>query len=539
MSASLIGAMSASLIGTRAVAACLLVAHAGLALDLLPMAGQDGVRSCALNVAATERDFEPQVFWRYFPSILYLTGTSDTALTLLSATGCIAAMAAAFAPSRYWILRAAGLAISNVALASFGICESLWINTPWDCMLIEASGVEVLASLPLPGDLGVELTGWLRRWLLFRVLVGFAKHRFISISECTLSWIWGGWWPHVACEHISWVCPMPGSLEGAIDLRNFLLLLPMTHRLGWLATALVPLPAFRVAHCFYVAVEVLAPPCFLLPDCLARRAAAWCTVLLMLGIIAGANFGFFNAVTIALCLPLTRSTASDAVRSDGGGAPPSTMLFKTPMTGGQRRLGRLRRRAKCWCILRVACWALAGFYTALSLVFILPSEWASPAVFWWGGADGTLGTAPATHARAWEPHAWESHACTHAHTRVCTRAHTHVCTHVHLRTPSHARTLGFVACFRSLVSQGSACLLPAPSTYATAPPIRIPLFTLPPSCSYHPHPIHTTSIHGAHTCLQASGWPRSAVWPPAGGSSTRTASFRPRTAADPTRTSAS
>ena len=411
-----------ALAGSRAVAACLLVAHAGLLLDLLPMAGQDGIRSCALNVAAAERDFEPQILASYFPSVLYLTGASDAALSLLSTTGCIAAAAAIFAPSRHLILRAAGLAISNVVLASFGICESLWINTPWDCMLIEASGVEVLASLPLPGGLGAELAGWLRRWLLFRVLVGFAKHRFLSIAECTLSWSWGGWWPLVACEDVSWVCPVPGSLEGAIDLRNFLLLLPMTHRLGWLAAALVPLPAFRVAHCFYVAVEVLAPPCFLLPECLARRVAAWSTVLLMLGIIAGANFGFFNAVTIALCLPLTRSAASDfAVRTgrDGAcGAPPTAVPPSASIKGGQRRTGRLRPRSGCWLILRVACWALAASYTALSLVFILPSEWASPAVFWWGGVDAMLGEArPLTQT--------SKPASTQTRTRARSPVHTH------------------------------------------------------------------------------------------------------------------
>merc|ERR1712185_267388 len=66
----------------RGVALCLGIAHGGLLLrdEIISLAGARGVRSCARNVAAATRDFAPRVRWLYFPSSLYVTGASDSAL---------------------------------------------------------------------------------------------------------------------------------------------------------------------------------------------------------------------------------------------------------------------------------------------------------------------------------------------------------------------------------------------------------------------------------------------------------------------------
>ena len=64
----------------------------------------------------------------------------------------------------------------------------------------------------------------------------------------------------------------------------------------------MPSPLLRGAHAFYWATEVFAPLGFLLAGPRAgaargrerARAAARATVLLMCGIVAGGNFGWFN-----------------------------------------------------------------------------------------------------------------------------------------------------------------------------------------------------------------------------------------------------
>ena len=75
----------------------------------------------------------------------------------------------------------------------------------------------------------------------------------------------------------------------------------------------MPSPLLRGGHAFYWATEVFAPLGFLLagPRAAAARgretfarAAARATVLLMCGIVAGGNFGWFNLLTAVLCAPL-------------------------------------------------------------------------------------------------------------------------------------------------------------------------------------------------------------------------------------------
>ena len=229
---------------SRLVAAIFTVAILSLLEEMSLLAGSNGVRPCRMNVDAAQRDFSPTTLWLFFPSSLHISGASDAALQGTAWVGLIASLLAALLPRRMWALRSFGFLAAHAAFGSFGLCDALIIGTPWDCMLLEAAPIEALAAYAhgkRSRSLARDASGWLRRWLLIRVLVGFAKVRFLDTTHT---------WPY-----ISWLHAWPGSLDGAYNLRNFMLMVPMTQRLGYFMAATLPDAVFRLGHCFYVAVE--------------------------------------------------------------------------------------------------------------------------------------------------------------------------------------------------------------------------------------------------------------------------------------------
>ena len=157
--------------------------------------------------------------WLYFPSSLYVTGAG-----LGAAPTVVAGIAGAALPRRAappGAARAAGFLFSYAALGSLGnVCDALWINTPWDCFVLEA-GVPArsrprrrrAATAAAAGAARAGARSGLRRWLLFRVVGGFAKLRFLG----------GG---RLGVGHA------PGTAAAAEGLRKFFVILPMVHRLG-------------------------------------------------------------------------------------------------------------------------------------------------------------------------------------------------------------------------------------------------------------------------------------------------------------------
>lgn len=340
----------------RGVALCLAIAHGGLLWrdEVVALAGQGGVRPCVRNADAALRDLPPFTRWLYFPSLLYFTGASDSALRTLAVAGLLGALIAMLLMPSARLARAAGFGLGFVMLASMGnLCDGLWIATPWDCFLLEASSLGVLAALATgSGDetsakrraLLRRAVAWLRRWLLFRVVGGFAKVRFAAGGRLGYS-------------------DAPGSVAAAASLREFFTILPMTHRGGWLAAWYASTPLMRLAHAFYWLVEVFAPLAFILPPSRGTgiasaltRAGARATIVLMVGIVAGGNFGWFNLLTAVMCLPLCVTSGDDC---DGSS------------TSSRAAIG---------------IGAAAGVYTTLSMLLFLPAEWASPALLYWEGA---------------------------------------------------------------------------------------------------------------------------------------------------------
>ena len=121
----------------------------------------------------------------------------------------------------------------------------------------------------------------------------------------------------------------------------------------------------------------------LLPPCRLRQAAALCTVLLMVGITVAANFGWFNLLTAALCLPLLPSVQPP--ERDGAATTP----ISCPPQGG---VSVTRRRVQ-----RVVLRLLLAWHAVCTFVLLLPSERISPQILWWEPLD-RLATANASPA---------------------------------------------------------------------------------------------------------------------------------------------
>jgi hypothetical protein len=114
---------------------------------------------------------------------------------------------------------------------------------------------------------------WSVRWLVWRLLVGFAKLKF---SEPSHYW------------------------SDRLYLKHFLMFLPMPTYVGWFMFKLPNwVPVVEVVFMFVA--EVVAP-CMLFFTGWPRAVGALLIIALMVGIQVTGNFGFFNLLTAVLCL---------------------------------------------------------------------------------------------------------------------------------------------------------------------------------------------------------------------------------------------
>ena len=164
---------------------------------------------------------------------------------------------------------------------------------PWDSLLLEAGALAMLLPVPphllprgLAGNLDFSLdalphpwVGFAFRLLLARVMLGFGKKKFVGTNS----------------KHSCYI-------------KNFLVAQPLPSPVGCIACHL-PLPLFQFALLGMLLIECVAP-LFLLPCGAARAASAWLIAALMVGIQVGGNFGYFNLLTIALCLGCLDTSSS-------------------------------------------------------------------------------------------------------------------------------------------------------------------------------------------------------------------------------------
>ncbi len=260
--------------------------------------GRDGGLPVGLRLRRIERDFPSVRRFYYFPTLLWLND-SDAMLRALAVVGLGAGVLTIYGgPFGY-----AGLVGCYVCYLSLDMPVGLIF--PWDSLLFESTVLALFlphiralpnleaVSAPAPA------LAWAYRILLFRLMFGFGKQKFVGSRNKDLSY-----------------------------LKGFLVAQPLPSPLGWYAQKL-PTALLRPAVLFMFFAEIPAPFFALFPGWPSLVCAA-ATAFLMIGIQAMGSFGYFSLLTIVDCLPLLDNVTPRALHVSemfSSGAPIFTNAF--------------------------------------------------------------------------------------------------------------------------------------------------------------------------------------------------------------------
>jgi predicted DCC family thiol-disulfide oxidoreductase YuxK len=210
------------------------------------------------------------------PTVFLLTGASDRMLH----TVCGAGVAAS-------VLLIVNAIPALAAIAAWGLYLSLYsvgrtfLSFQWDILLLETGFLAILLApwqilphfvdrKPVP-----RIVVWLLRWLLFRLMFLSGAVKLLSGDPV--------WKNLTALTYHYWTQPLPSWTS-------------------WYA-ALLPLWVQKASCAVMFVIELAVPFLVFLPR-RPRLLAFGSFVLLQVMIMATGNYGFFNLLTLVLCIPL-------------------------------------------------------------------------------------------------------------------------------------------------------------------------------------------------------------------------------------------
>jgi hypothetical protein len=240
--------------------------------------GEQGILPVAELLPRAYASLGTQALW-YLPTLLWIDA-SDQALHLLCAAGTAAALLAVVG-----VAPAISLGACWIGYLSVFVSGQVFLSYQWDILLLEAGVLAVLwaplawrpslAWTPAPS----RAVTWLLRWLVFRLMWSSGLVKVLSGDPT--------WRDLTALQFHYQTQPLPTWTS-------------------WFAHHLPP--ALHTAEAlFLLAVELILPLAVFGPRRLRAVAAAG-FALLLLGIAATGNYGFFHLLTLVLCLPLLDDT---------------------------------------------------------------------------------------------------------------------------------------------------------------------------------------------------------------------------------------
>lgn len=254
----------------RAIGLIFLIVYGSLWFQILPLLGNRGISPVGLQLRRLREDLPVFSRLRLNPSLLWIAH-GDVALRVYIAAGMLGALAMIVGgPIGWW-----------GALCCWAIWLSLHFSLrlvyPWDTVLLEAGFLSLFvpASALLPQltatALPHPLLPFIFHLLLFRLLLGFGKMKFIGIHR--------GDWNYT---------------------RYFLISMPLCTPLGWRFSRL-PNLFHKLTLAGIAFVELVCPVLVLIPG--PTRLIGGAGILAqMIGIQLTGNFGYFNWLTAALCI---------------------------------------------------------------------------------------------------------------------------------------------------------------------------------------------------------------------------------------------
>jgi hypothetical protein len=265
----------------RGLGLVFLVTFASLSFQVRRNAGTEGGLPVTRRLARIRQDFPTWRRFYYFPSLLWLSD-SDAMLTALPIVGLLASALVIYGGAlSFW-----ALLVCYVAYLSLDIAMALIF--PWDSFLFECAVLslflpvtEELPSLNAAAAPAPALT-WAFRLLLFRLMFGFGKQKFIGSRSKDLAY-----------------------------LKGFLIAQPLPSPIGWYFQKL-PTFMLKGAVLFMFFVEVPAPFFAFIPGPLSVVFAV-STIFLMIGIQAMGSFGYFSLATMVASIILFDNTTPRAL----------------------------------------------------------------------------------------------------------------------------------------------------------------------------------------------------------------------------------
>jgi hypothetical protein len=255
----------------RLLAVVYIIAFLSIRAEIVEWAGARGLNPVREKLARFREDLGRWRAVARYPTLLWIDD-SDRALRWLPVIGTIAAVFAVCGVASTAMLASAWVVYLSCDVA-FGMLY------PWESLLFEAGFLAIVlpALEPLP-SLAMSrapepILMFAFHWLLFRLMFGFGKNKFTR-----------------------------EALDDPNYLRGFLIAQTIPSPLAWHAVRL-PRALLVAAHALLFVVEMVLPFLVFFSGWPRLVAAAGFSAL-MIGIQALGNWGFFNLLTIVLCVPL-------------------------------------------------------------------------------------------------------------------------------------------------------------------------------------------------------------------------------------------
>ncbi len=252
-----------------------LAAFLSLVSQVTGLIGERGILPAGEYLSMV-RAARPEAHLSVLPTLGWLA-SSDAALVTFCVTGAALALAAGAG-----VLTAPALICCYVLYLSLVHLGQVFLRFQWDILLTEAGFLAIFVAPwslrphgPGGGVAPSRAMVWLLRLLLFKLM--------LSSGVSKLSWDDPTWWDLSALKYHYWSQPIPTWL-------------------GWYAHQL-PLWVHRLSCGAMFLIEIVLPFAVFGPR-LARISAFWGFVGLQLLIALTGNYGFFNLLTLVLCLPL-------------------------------------------------------------------------------------------------------------------------------------------------------------------------------------------------------------------------------------------
>mgnify|MGYP001627412191 CR=1 FL=1 len=262
----------------RGIGIVYFIAISQLYWQVLPIAGSNGISPVTYKLGKIQRDYGPIKKLLLFPTLLWIHA-SDRFLKIMIIMGAVASLLVIYGG----IFTFPALLLCWMIYLSLDI--AVGFTYPWDCVLLEVGFLALfLPQLHRLPEMGVSqiphpVISWAYRLLLFRVIFGFGKFKF---------------WK--------------ANFRDQGYFQAFMVNIPLPSKGAWFFSRF---PAWFFLSVLYLTffIEIISPFFIFLGGTLRVTAAVLISGL-MLAIWLVSNFGFFNLITIILCIPLLDTEAS-------------------------------------------------------------------------------------------------------------------------------------------------------------------------------------------------------------------------------------